>query len=414
MLNDENIIKNYFREGKFIFLYNVFERLTFFAFYISIAHYIDKENYGFIVSVFAFTNIFSSIFDFGLPFFIQRERALGKISEKELMHLLIFRFVMVFLLLPIPVIYFWNENNKLNTILLISLINFYNSFNQILTYYLYGEEKFKENFISLLLTRLILFPLLVIYTHNKVSENISLFTILIILVMQTFYQSRYIVLRRVLNHVQRYNLKIIYQIVKYSLPFGFGIIFTVAYDRISILILRYYTGDVEVAIFSVAYSLIRHTSIFSNAILSQVYSRYSKIFLYREINPLSLKTESISLIVLAVSLILIFNCFGDFFIKILFSDRFLKSFNYLKSLSFAIPFIFLNNFTGVILNSIKHEFVTMITTLICLIINIMSNMILIPEIKTFGAIYSTIITESALLLLQLMYLLKIHKKVKKC
>lgn len=407
---EQTSVKSYFDRGKYIFLYNIFERLTFFAFYVSIARYVDKDLYGLVISASAFTNIIASFFDLGFSFYIQRESATGNFTEKLLTNVFLLKTFLIILLLPFPIIYFLEENN-FTIIILIALINFYYPVNQILVSYLNGKEKFKENFYSILISRIVLFILLAFFTIYKIDIRISLLTILFILFFQTNYLSRHLNDFRISNFRVDFNSRELLKIIRYSLPFGFGVIFTMSYDRLDVLILKYFSGNIDVAIYSVAYALYRHTSIFSTPILFQAYNKFSRSFNQgKEIKLISISKELNLLIIISVGLIIIFYLFGDEIIKLLYTEKFLDSYEYLKLISLAIPFIFLNNFTGILLNSQRLETITMYTTFIGLIINIVSNLILIPQLKIYGAVYSTIITETSIFLMQALLLLKFKNK----
>jgi O-antigen/teichoic acid export membrane protein len=52
---------------------------------------------------------------------------------------------------------------------------------------------------------------------------------------------------------------------------------------------------------------------------------------------------------------------------------------------------------------------TMITTFAGMIINLISNLILIPRFNIYGAVYSTIITEGSILLMQVFVLIQFRK-----
>jgi len=407
MPHGKQSLKSYFVQGKYIFFYNILERLTFFAFYISIARYVDKELYGLIVSVSAFTNIIASIFDLGLPFFIQRESATNSISRQTLLNILSLKIILMIFLLPLPLIYFSGDQRYFLIILLIALVNFYHPLNQILVFYLNGKDKFEINFKSVFYSRLILFTLLFFYTIYRVKIEISLLTILSILVFQSLYLSRFIRGFNLIKSSKVFDLKDAMNIVRKSLPFGLGVIFTMAYDRIDVLILNHFWGKTDVAVYSVAYSLIRHTSIFSTVILLQSYNKLSRFYLQEKRIHLNLIVkEIIVLIFVASGLVFVYLNWGDLIISIIFTKKFLVSSEYLKTISIAIPLIFLNNFTGILLNSQRLEKVTMMTTFLGLIINVSSNFILIPRLGIYGAIYSTIITEGTILFSQLFFLIK--------
>jgi len=394
-------LKSYFDSGKYIFLFNLLERLTFFAFYISIARYVEQQTYGFIVSVFALTNIIATIFDFGIPFYIQRESATNEDAKLSLYYSILIKLISILVLLPIPFLYF-GLGTEHWIIIIVSLINFFSPVNQVLIFYLNGKYLFKENFRAILSARIPYLIFLIVATVLKINFYFSLTFILFSLIVQNLILSKiaecnYFDLTKV-----RVNLSSIISLLKKSLPFGLGIIFGMVYDRVDVLIIQKFLSNESVAIYSAAYSIYRNSSILSGIFLSKFYNDCSKYFLInRKIDLNTFLVNLRILVCLSITLILIFNLFGDFLIQLFFTSRFIYSAQVLGIVSFAIPFIFLNNLTGVALNAIHKEKITMISTFIGMIVNISFNLYLIPKIGIFGAVISTIITEWIILVIQL-------------
>ncbi len=390
-----NYTKRVFEKGKYIFFYNIVERFTFFIFYVSIVRYVDREVYGFVVSVFAFTNIIASFFDFGFPFYVQRESASGHFSIRELSQVILFKLSLIFIYVSIPIVYFFSEiSDNLLIILLISIINYILPINQIFVFYLNGMERFKVNFYSIFYSRLILFILLICNAWLKLDFLISLLSMLLILFIQAVYLIKSIYGNEIYTSFNKIELESIKKILKAAIPFGLGVIFVMSYDRVDVLILKYFWTNVDVAIYSVSYSLYRNTSLISGIILFQSYNYYSKEFYRGYINyGKRIKSDLIYLMVTSLSLIVIFNFIGELIIKIFFGENYIVSSRYLKILSFAIPIVFLNNLAGVLLNSIRKEKLNMQITMHGLIVNLVLNIILIPNYRILGAVVSTILTE---------------------
>ena len=394
--------KSYFASGKYIFLFNLLERITFFAFYISIARYVDKDLYGFIVTVFTFTNIVATIFDLGIPFYIQRESATNEKAKIILEYSIFIKLISIFILLPLPFAYFRSAFEYWDIILLVSLVNFFSPLNQILIFYLNGKYLFAENFFAILLARIPYFLILIIITLFQVDVRFSLMLILFSIVVQNL----------ILTKKANYNYSILFRgnihfkfalnLIKKSYPFGLGIIFVMIYDRIDVLLIQRLLSNESVAIYSVAYSIYRNSSILSGIFLSKFYNDCSKFFLInRKIDQETFLSTFKILLLLSMILILIFNLFGASLIKFFFTSRFIYSAQVLGIVSFALPFIFLNNLTGVTLNSIHKEKITMISTFIGMVVNISVNLYLIPKVGILGAVISTIITEWIILIIQL-------------
>lgn len=405
------IIKDYWASGKYIFIFNIIERLTFFAFYISIARYVEQGIYGFIVSVFSLTNIIATIFDFGIPFYVQRESATTENTKLVLSYSLFIKVISVIVFLPLPFIYFITNLNYWSIILLISLINFFLPVNQVLISYLNGKYLFKENYQSILLARIPYLLFLIFATLLKIDFHFSLITILLSLLIQ----NKLLIQKSGFSYVYFIKYKIdfnsIKNIIKRSLPFGLGVVFTMIYDRIDVLLIQKFLSNEAVAIYSAAYSLYRNSSILSGIILIKAYTDSSKYFIIkRKMDQKFLLDNFKILFLLSIVLVLCFNLFSEMLIRIFFTSKFIESAKILGAISFALPFLFLNNLTGVTLNSMHKEKITMFSTFFGMIVNISLNIYLIPKVGIIGAVVSTILTEMSILIFQLIYLLTLNKR----
>jgi O-antigen/teichoic acid export membrane protein len=184
------------------------------------------------------------------------------------------------------------------------------------------------------------------------------------------------------------------------------------YDRIDVLLIQKFLSNEAVAIYSVAYSLYRNSSILSGIFLIKVYNDVSKYFITK--GKIDFKTFWQTfriLILISLGLILFYNLIGEFLVKLFFTSKFIYSVKILGAVSFALPFIFLNNLTGVTLNSIHREKVTMFSTFIGMLVNVATNLLIIPKIGILGAVISTIITEWIILVCQLLAIIFINRKL---
>jgi O-antigen/teichoic acid export membrane protein len=401
-------LKSYFDSGKYIFLFNLLERLTFFAFYISIARYVDKEIYGFIVTVFTFTNIIATIFDFGIPIYLHRESATGRAGINFLFHGVVIKILFSIILLPIPFIYFINDHYYFEIILLVTLINYFSPINQILIFYLNGKYKFKENFLSILISRVPYFIFLLVATINKIDVKLSLISIFTSLIFQNVLLFKFSLIRIADLINLKFKFGYLFDLIRNSAAFGLSVLFVMIYDRLGTLFLQQYFGYEAVAIYSAAYALYKHTSIVFGIILARSYNIFSISFakdgkiLYKDVF-LTIKL----LFILLVSLISLFTIGGDFIINAFYSSRFKDSVSILKIFAIGLPFLFLSNLTGTLLNSTRNERYTALSTFFGLIVNIITNIIFIPKFGIIGAVSSNIITEAFVLLFEFLFIKKL-------
>ena len=179
------------------------------------------------------------------------------------------------------------------------------------------------------------------------------------------------------------------------------------YDRIDVLLIQKIISLEAVSFYAIAYSLYKIPSIFIPIVLTPLFTDLSSEFEKNKKIDLSiLKNLSLLLLILSVCSIITIYFLADVLIGLTYGDKYLSSTNLLILLVFALPFLFLNNLTGVILNSIKKEKVAFYSAVIAAIFNILINVLLLNFVGIEGAVVSTIITEILILLIQFNYLLK--------
>jgi len=102
---------------------------------------------------------------------------------------------------------------------------------------------------------------------------------------------------------------------------------------------------------------------------------------------------------------------SDFLIENTYGEKYVPSAEILRYLVLALPFLFLNNLTGVTLNSINKEKLAFFSTTTASVFNILLNLLLIKMIGITGAVVSTIMTELLVFLMQLFFLVKAKKAI---
>ena len=190
------------------------------------------------------------------------------------------------------------------------------------------------------------------------------------------------------------DIEFIKQIVKKAFPFGLAIVFGSIYFYIDSVMLSAMKGDIEVAIYSVAYNLVLALlfvpTIYSNAIYP-VLSRHFKsskeklVFIYKK----SFKYMYIIGLPISVGLFMLANRIIVFF----YSREYYASIFALKILAWFVFIKFLNFLTGIILSSIDKQKSRMISQGSTALFNIILNLILIPPLGFIGAAIATLITE---------------------
>ncbi len=409
LLPNIKILRKSLYEGKFIFTNSILEKIGFFIVFLILARTITKESYGLIVSIFVFTNILQSFFELGFPFYFQREAAIGNVNINEEFNSVIKLKLLLFPLFLAVVYLYFIDNIKISLIAIttIALFIYISGLNSLFNSVLIGKRGYKESSKILFKARIVLvLSFLIILAINPDIE----FVLLSFIISALFYLNELVnVLKNKGIAFQNVGLNkfVLKKILKSSIPIGIGIIFVWIYDRADILLIQKMISLKAVAIYSIAYSLYKISQIISGAILipsynniSQTYER-EKALNYKHLFPIA-----IFLLLISGILVITYNMLSSILISVLYGIKYAASAGYLRVLSFAIPGIFLNNFTGVVSNSIRKEKIPLIGTGVGSIICILFNILLIPKIGILGAVYSTIIVEYSVFFIQFILLTK--------
>lgn len=399
LFTKSGLLYNVINYGKYNLFYVLIEKLLYLIIFLYLARTLSPEGYGFIVTVSVFSNIASSIFDFGFGFYTQRESAAQNSSINSIVNKAISaRILLLFLYLIITFIYFGPAlKNYIFIIGEIALINYIFSLNTIFVGVLYGRNKFKKVLYSLLKARSILIILVAVLFSFLSKLNSIFLPLLISTIIFTYLCLKETGIKFKFN----FEFRQLSRLIKYSIPFGLGVLFVWIYDRSDIIFLQKIAGLKIVAFYSVAYSIYKIPAIFSSLILTVFYSRLSNMFSEKlKLNKDEIVKIAALLIIIALIFIVIMYFLGGFLLGLLYGKKYIQSWAYLKTLSFALPGLFLNNLTGITLNAIKKEKQQAWGTFSGLIINMILCPILIVFIGIWGAVITTIITEYLVFIVQ--------------
>jgi O-antigen/teichoic acid export membrane protein len=201
--------------------------------------------------------------------------------------------------------------------------------------------------------------------------------------------------------------EILKRIFASSVPLGLGVFFVVVYDRIDILLIQNIIGLESVSFYAVAYSFYKIPHIIGGVFLTPLYTDLSAEFESKnKIDYNKIKKLGLFLVIFCILSIAIYFFLSDILIEFVYGKKYLLSADILKLLVLALPFLFLNNLTGVTLNSIRKEKYAFLSTTSGSVFNIIMNIFLLKIIGIAGAVVSTIMTELLVFLIQIFYLMK--------
>lgn len=364
--------------------------------FLIFARFYPVDDYGIIISSFALTNIVILFFDFGLPIYLQKTIAQDAKASTDLVYAsvkIIFYSFPVYILISFIsflIIYpFFNPILVIEIVLIIFLSNFINLFSKIL----FAKNKFKELFYVQNIIRFAI--LLCVFLGTLLLDfqiEFSLGFYLIGNLILTLYLLVFVIKSLQVKY-KSIPFKSVIKILKISFPLALAVLFNFLYDKIDIVLISKFTNFYETSYYSVGYGLYKSATLVFAFLLIVGLNKASNLSSNKTALKILFNKYASLLIFISIILNLILFFGGGTIISIIYTDKFAASDLVIKILSFAVLGISLNNLTGVILNGIGDFKGNMYITLIGLVINVLLNLIFIPQYGIAAAAVVTLITE---------------------
>jgi O-antigen/teichoic acid export membrane protein len=410
------LIGKYFRvikDSKYVLLINIADRLFSFVIFLLLARKFSPEDYGQIVTLFTLTTVFVTIFDLGLPIFLQRETAAYKFRATEVFSKVFTMSSLIFIIYMLVVIGFasvFYKDLPYSLIIIVSVLMYESSLINICSKALAGINDFKNQFTALWVSRLyiILFFIAGLYFFHF-DLNSLMAVILIGFFLNLLLLFRFLYKNNINYSLSHFSFTEAKAVIKLSIPLGLAVLFNFMYDKIDVLLISRLKDFSEVAYYNVGYGLFKSAMLSYSFILATGFTRVSNIS--RNKRAVRLFFEKYFMIILLISFaasVILFALSG-WLIKFIYTVKFSSSIPVLQILSAALIGNALNNLTGIILNGIGLFKAVMYITLLGLIINVVLNVFFIPVYGIIGASTITVITEYFIFFFELYYVLKILK-----
>lgn len=190
------------------------------------------------------------------------------------------------------------------------------------------------------------------------------------------------------------------QIIKEAMPLGLAVLVITAYGRIDIVLLKLFTDSESVGFYSFAYRSVDLAFPLSFFFVGSIFPllstmhRDGDIAGFRALYQRSHDLLSLGGMAIVTGLIL----FSEPAVRLIGGGAYAESVNSLQVLSMAIALIWVSNLVNYGLIAIEKQGALLWIALFGLVVNIASNLVLIPLYDKEGAAAATVLTEAAVLL----------------
>lgn len=411
------MIKKYLKiiyDSKFILALNLTDKIFFFIIFAILARNYKTEIYGEIVTLMTLCTIFLTIYDFGLPLFMQKEIASSPATASKTFSMIFTINLVVFIIYSLTVSAFYYIvyfSVPFGLFIIIVILMYESSLTNICNKALSGVYGFKKQFTALWVSRIytLLFFLIGIYIFKL--EMLSLMAIILSgFFMNLVFLFYYLKIRKIIFSPGFFNWNSAKSVLKFSIPLGMTVLFNFLYDKVDLLLISKLKGFSDAAYYNIGYGIYKGAALSFSFILVSGYTRVSRLSSNKAAVSLFFRKYFKLILIICVCASVILFFISGIIIPLIYTEQYIPSINVIKILSLALIALGLNNLTGVILNGIGLFKVVMYITLFGFIINILLNILFIPRFGITASSVITVFTEYFIFIFELYYLIKVLKK----
>ncbi|WP_410507583.1 flippase [Methanosarcina hadiensis] len=388
-----------------------------FAYTIYIARYLGAEGYGILSFALAFSGIFGIFTDLGLSTLTTREVARNKaLAVKYLENISLIEIILAgftFLLISLSLNIMKYPEQTVIIVYIVSASIILNSFIKLLNSIFQAFEKMEYESIGIILQSVIM----IVGVIFAIKGNLTVLSFAGVYLLSsgitlgyTFFV--YIWKFGVFKFEVDWNFW--KNTIRDALPFGITGVFVTIFYWIDTVMLSFMKGDEIVGLYNVSYRLIMTLLIVPSIINVTIFPAMSK-FSVSSNNSLNFvfrkyfKYMYIIGVPLCVGTVLL----ADEIIQLLYGAGYRDSSIALQILIWSTLFIFMGSPFYRLLEASNKQLITTKVTGICMLENIILNLIIIPKYSYIGASATTVVTELTSLLLGIVICSKIGYSISK-
>ncbi len=365
------------------------------------ARYLGAEGYGTISFALAFTAIFAVFTDFGLSQLIVREVARNKgLAEKYFGNVLATKFILVVLAFALVVIVMRLANYPAITVKVVYIIFLsitIGSFSTLFYSMFQAFERLEYQSIGGILTNVTMLVIaLFAISHNFDVIGFAYIYLISSLVILTFTFTVF-----TMHHFRpRFEVDKAFMMSAFmeALPFGLTALMGMVYTYADSIMLSYFQGNEMVGWYNAAYRLVLMLLIVPNIINVTIFPVMSRYYVSsHDILSFIYRRYFKYMFVLAIPIGVGTTLLANKIILTIFGAGFVESVVALQILIWTLVLTFSGAAFIKLLESINRQAVITRISGVCVVVNILMNLVLIPRIGYIGSSITTVMTEVVLI-----------------
>lgn len=361
---------------------------------IVLARCLGIEEYGKFAYIYTLISFTILIADLGGFQVITRELSRGEDTTKRIISsaLILRIFISAFLLIFIGVLtHFTQKDSTIKTaIYIVTIPQLIFALNTIFVAVFTANNRFGFDSLMQITSRGIEFLAIIFVVYFKFGF-VALFAGIGISYLINGFLGLSIYLKNYRLPLFQYDLKYCKYLLYESLPIAVTTFLSIAILRVDIFVLKLFKDTADIAFFNVPYVFIYTLIIVPQSFVSVIFPILCRLGNSEEKGKFvfSYGKAFKFLYVIGIPISTILICFSDTILKLTYGTKFLASTNALKIMGLSIVFLFLNSLNTFTLISIKKQHLSTISTAVAFLVNLIFDLILIPEYGFLGASIAT-------------------------
>lgn len=364
------------------------------------ARYLGAEGYGILSLALSITGIFGILADLGLNTLMVREVARNKeLADTYISNTFLMKMVLSILTfgLMFSVVNIIGYSSTVSTVIyLITFSVIVNAFTGVLNAVFQANEKMEYVSVSTILSSaaMLVGTAVGIYYHYDVIYFAMLYIIsygLVFIYISIMYLWKFSLPK---IHMDMSFWK---PTIKEAWPFGITSLSGTLYTYIDSIMLSIIQGNTVVGWYSAAYRLMLITLFIPNTVNTAIFPVMSRFYTSSR-DSLNLMYERYFKYMLIIGIPMGFGTtiLADKIIMLIFGSGYSQSVLALQILIWTMVFTFAGASFVQLLQSVNRQIVITKISIICVLINILLNLVLIPRYSYIGASFATLLTEVVL------------------
>jgi len=362
--------------------------------------YLGPERYGIISFALAFVSIFGIFTDLGLNALTVREIARNKkLAKKFLGNLLLLKLIYVILTLAIITIAInltGHDKVTVDVVYLIYLSIVVGAFTGIFNAMFQAFERIEFISMGNLLSSICML-LGAFYAINHGLDVMGYACIYIFSSLMVFIYSSIVFHKKLFKFVPEVDRGLIRPTLAEAVPFGLTALFGMIYTYVDSIMLSSFQGNEVVGLYNAPYRLVLMLLFIPNVINVVIFPVMSR---YYTSSPSFLKLMYTKyfkfMLILCLPIGIGTTLIADKIILFVFGESYTNSIIALQILIWTMVLIFAGAAFVRLLESTNRQRVITKISLICVVVNILLNLMLIPKLSYVGSSIATVLTEMVL------------------